>query len=92
MVQKQATFEAINRKKQKLADTYYMSVVFRQQQASVALTANERPETGERLFVRLPEECGHSVGRIRNGCLINPFSTAVPIWGQTSLIPSELSP
>ena len=23
---------------------------------------------------------------------VNPFSTAVPIWGQTSLIPSELSP
>ena len=23
---------------------------------------------------------------------LNPFSTAIPIWGQTSLIPSELSP
>ena len=24
--------------------------------------------------------------------MLNPFSTAVPIWGQTSLIPSGLSP
>ena len=23
---------------------------------------------------------------------INPVSTAVPIWGQTSIIPSDLSP
>ena len=23
---------------------------------------------------------------------VNPFSTAVPIWGQTGLIPSDLSP
>ena len=25
-------------------------------------------------------------------CPFNPFSTAVPIWGQTILIPSDLSP
>ena len=31
-------------------------------------------------------------GQVQWGSRCNPFSTAVPIWGQSSLFPSDLSP